>query len=193
MKLKVLTADAVEQVRQWRNDCLEALRTPYPLTKEMQEQFYRNVICDRNARAKYWGIWEEMSFPYDPELMMRLIPPLKEKEYKATILIGMCGLENIEWENGRAEISLILNPQYQKKGYGEKALELLLTTGFYEMGLRQVWGECYTCNDALSFWQKAAERHKGHIAIHKMVKYWCSAYWDSLYFSFERSDFCDNP
>ena len=59
MEFKVLSLDDCLQVAEWRNECLYALRTPYMLTEEMQEEFYKNTVCNRDARARYWGIWEE--------------------------------------------------------------------------------------------------------------------------------------
>ena len=90
MEFRELTMTDCEKVRQWRNQCLYALRTPFQLTQEMQEDFYKNTVCNRNAKARFWGIW------------------IKDKV--SSTFIGMCGLENIEWENSCAEISIILNP-----------------------------------------------------------------------------------
>ena len=175
MKFKVLSWADCEQVRQWRNKCLYALRTPYFLTEEQQSKFYENVICDRNARARFWGIWEIGEYPgYGGE------------PQKGEILIGMAGLENIEWENSRAEISLIINPEYHGMGYGTQAFDMLLIKGFNEMHLRQIWGEVYHCNPAKDFWMHMCDKYNAYKAQHKDVKFWGGTYWSSTYFSFEQ-------
>jgi RimJ/RimL family protein N-acetyltransferase len=173
MKLKELTLENCEQVRQWRNECLEALRTPFPLTKEMQEQFYHNVVCDRNARARYWGVWKK------PETSLNLA---NEK------FIGMVGLENIEWENRRAEISIILNPEYRGKGYGGQAVDLLLEQGFMYLNLENIWGECYENNPSIDFWMKITSKHNPRQIPQWMdcTKYYAGKYWDSFLFNIEK-------
>jgi len=234
MKLKELTLENCEQVRQWRNECLEALRTPFPLTKEMQEQFYRDVVCNRDARARYWGVWEtkmlddaaiiaqmkannavwqnasaaertrladenlqlgfSMGWTMDsndiwnkPEDTMANEESTKCKSYD--YFIGMIGLENIEWENRRAEISIILNPKFRGKGYGEQAVDLLLEQGFFYLNLEIIWGECYTCNPALKFWKNIAKKHTARCADVPYTKFWNYQYYDSFYFAFLKEDY----
>jgi len=171
-------------VRIWRNECLEALRTPFLLAKEMQEQFYREVVCNRNTRARYWGIWETKT--PDDDLPKELITICKPYDY----LIGMCGLEEIEWENHRGEISIIMNPEFRGKGHGEKAVELLLDQGFNHLNLENIWGECYENNPALDFWMKIIEKHspcKNAIWL-ACTKYYEGKYWDSIWFNFEKDE-----
>jgi diamine N-acetyltransferase len=162
--LKVLTAEDCEQVRLWRNESLVALRTPYFLTEEAQHDFYTNVICNRNVRARFWGIWTDE-------------------------FIGMCGLENIEWENRRAEISLILSPNCQRKGFGMQTMQLLLKQGFLYMNLDNIWGECYLSNPAIHFWEKIIQKYNSYSTRFINTKYWNGEYSDSLFFNIKRSDF----
>jgi len=186
LKFKVLLKNDCEQVRAWRNEILEALRTPFPLTEEQQGQFYQDVICNRDARARFWGIWvEEGTYKKYPGNIIGSDP---DDSYRETF-IGMAGLENIEYENGRAEISIILNPVYQGKGYGKEAFDILLRKGFNELGLRQIWGEYYDSNPAKEFWQKIIKKYNGYQVRHKCIKFWNGEYWDSTYFSFEWKDY----
>lgn len=161
MEFKTLTRADCEQVRQWRNNCLYALRTPYGLTEEMQAKFYDDVICDRNARARFWGIWIEARF------------------------IGMAGLENIEWENGCAEISMIIDPDCHSKGYGIQATDMLLDKGFNQMRLETIYGECYECNPAVEFWKKVCSKYNASKTFLPNRKYWGGVLYDSLYFSID--------
>jgi RimJ/RimL family protein N-acetyltransferase len=164
MVFKTLTKADCEQVRQWRNQCLFALRTPYGLTEEIQSRFYDDVICSRNSRARFWGIWIGEKF------------------------IGMTGLENIEWENSCAEISLILNPEYHE-GYGTKAVDMLLDKGFNYLNLQNIYGEVYEINPAVTFWQKIIRKYNAHIAYLPKRKYWDGIYYGSWYFSIDEEDF----
>jgi RimJ/RimL family protein N-acetyltransferase len=193
MKLKELTLENCERVRQWRNECLESLRTPFPLTKEMQEKFYHDVICDKNAKARYWGVWiesnKEIIIPETYDTYTIKGSPEYKFTDKTPIFIGMVGLENIEWENRRAEISIILNPEYRVKGYGEQAVDLLLEQGFFYMNFEMIWGECYTCNPALQFWKKLTKKYLARCTDIPFTKFWKYQYYDSFYFAFLKEDY----
>jgi len=162
MRLDALTLEQCEQVRLWRNDALYALRTPYPLTAEQQAEFYRNVVCDRNARSRYWAVILADSF------------------------VGQAGLENIEWENRRAEISLLIDTQYRGKGIGEQAFELLMEQGFKYMNLDHIWGECYLSNPAIKFWTRLAEKHNAKTVVIPATRFWEGNTVASYHFTFSR-------
>jgi RimJ/RimL family protein N-acetyltransferase len=172
MKLKVLSAADCEQVRLWRNDCLQALRTPYPLTKEQQEEFYHNVVCNRNANSLYRGVTTEINVDGETEDM----------------LIGMVGLENIERQNSRAEISIMIKPEYRAAGFGEQALAELLTWGFNTENLQNIYGECYLSNMAVDFWHRMVEKYHGYETAFPNTKYYRGVYWDSRLFNFNKED-----
>jgi RimJ/RimL family protein N-acetyltransferase len=131
----------------------------------MQAKFYDDTICNRNAKARYWAVWRYDAF------------------------IGMVGLENIEFENGLAEISIILNPEYHGRGYGKEAVDMLLRRGFGDMHLENIYGECYVCNLAYSFWQKICEKYGGTYTHLPNRKYYNGTFYDSLYFSINKEGF----
>jgi len=150
-----------ERARIWRNKMPGVLRTPYLLTKEQQEHFYQNVVCDRNSRLRFWSLRNDNNS-----------------------LIGLAGLINIEWENGLAEISLIFDPDCIGKGYGPHAVQLLLAEGFNNLGLATIYGECYECNPAVGFWEHMVEKYGGYSTKLPRRKRWEGKLYDSLYFSF---------
>jgi len=180
MELRVLDRGECEEARQWRNNTMYALRTPYELTWLQQDLFYKEVVCDRNAKSKYWGIWLPPAVPNDP-----LTPGIQYFPQ----LIGMCGLENIEWENGIAEISIIIDPKMRNKKYGEEAVKLLLEKGFNYMRLENIYGECYVNNEAVKFWAKIADQYDGKTTILPHRKYWNGSHWDSMYFNISKGGF----
>jgi RimJ/RimL family protein N-acetyltransferase len=165
MNFRVLERKDMQFVLEWRNKYPEALRTPFNLTLEQQNKFYDDVICNRNANARFWAI------------------------EVGSKLIGMCGLEGIQWENSLAEISIILDPEYQGQGYGRQAIKLLLEKGFLQMNLENIYGECYVCNPAYNFWEKLIEEFCGTKTKLPSRKYWNGIYYDALYFNFNKSNF----
>jgi len=132
LELAAPSRSVFDAARRWRNkpDVRPGLRTPFMLTIEQQGRFYDDVVCDRNSPHRYFTL-------------------LRKRD--ATIA-GLGGLTNIEWENGHAEISLILAPHFQGQGCGKEAVLLLLEEAFDRMRLETVFGEVYACNDAVDFW-----------------------------------------
>lgn len=57
--------------------------------------------------------------------------------------VGLVGLTDIEQEPLTKEFSLLIYPRYQKKGYGLKALKLLLEYGFFKYHYEKIIGETY--------------------------------------------------
>ena len=163
MELKPPTRAELEEVRLWRNEILETLRTPYPLTEEMQGAFYDRVVCNSDSRHRYFALHAGYG-----------------------TFIGLGGLTNIEWENGLAEISLILSPQYRGSGYGRQAVSALIAKGFNDMGLSTIYGECYQCNPAIEFWQKITIENGGYITMIPRRKRWQGQLYDAMHFTIWR-------
>lgn len=192
MKLKSLSLSDVEQVRQWRNEQIEMLRTPFLLTQEQQVNFYHEVICSRQANARYWGICvdgEKFSLKQAPDGTGFLDKEILDK------FIGMCGLENISWENRLAEISLILDPEYPMDKYGEEAVRLLLHEGFMNMNLENIFTEVYDCSPNQQFWIDSYIQHRGNdipMITLPSRKYWNGKYYDSLYINFNKERYNEN-
>ena len=165
VRLTCPSVEDAEKVRLWRNQDLAPYRTAHYITKEQQEQFYRDHICSRDSNSRWWSVVKKV---YDKEL------------------IGLTGLVGIEWENSTAEISLIMAPDIRGQGYGEQALGLLLDEGFGNMGLATIYGECYKCNPATGFWERMVEKYKGYKTILPRRKRWQGKLYDSIHFSFLR-------
>lgn len=167
MKLGPLTLDQCLAVRWWRNDCMETLRTPYLLTEEMQEEFYRDVCCNRDSPHRYYAIYDDSG-----------------------AFVGMGGLTFIQWENRLAEISLILDPEDRGRGLGEQAVDMLLAEAFDGMGLKTVTAECYESNQSgISFWTKVADQYGAYRTTLPNRKLWNGRFWSSLYISIDEVDY----
>lgn len=183
MRLKALSAEDCEQVRLWRNEQLESLRTPFPLAKEQQNIFYETVICNRQANARFWGIW------VNKKVTLPMQKPMEDIETEGKILIGMCGLENVSWENRLAEISLLFNPDYPMDKYGEESLRLLLHEGFNNMNIENIFTEVYYCNPASDFWFDIAKKYSSIVAFLPYRKYYNGKYYHSTYININKGAF----
>jgi RimJ/RimL family protein N-acetyltransferase len=184
MILTDLCLEDVGRIRLWRNQDLSGLRTSHPLTEEEQEAFYKNVICNSKSPHRYWAI-------------------KIDGEGECLHFIGMAGLTYIQWENRIAEISLIIGGKvkgdsgmsltisgdWQRKGHGTEAVDLVLERGFKYLGLKTIFGECYYCNPALEFWRKMAAKYNAESTTLPNRKHWDGKHWDSLYFSIDKDEY----
>lgn len=160
--IRPLELSDMESIRAWRNKCLPYLRTPFALTMEMQEDWYKNEICNRNSKTRFWAI----------EVAGRLV--------------GYGGIENIQWENSIGEISLLINPEYQGRGIGHGAAIDILYQAFNVLNLNTVFGEVYHNNPAVKFWKLLTNQYDGATSILYNRKYWDGNYYDATYFSIQR-------
>ena len=188
MELRSLSAEDMEQVRIWRLGCPESLRTPYMLTREMQADYYRDVICNRESTTRYWGLWVggTKREQHGGEFFAGDYLPACTTEHPCDILIGYGGIENISWENGSGEISLLIGPDYRGKGYGKEAVGLFLDQAFNMWNLHTVHGECYECAN-WGFWARMCDRY-GYAGEEWSVrlpdtKRYAGRWWDSYYFT----------
>lgn len=166
IRLAPLRKDLVKIAANWRNQDISGLRTPFFLTYEMQEEFYRDVICNRNSCHRYYA--------------------LEATNKKGSIFVGMGGITNIQWENGIGEISLIINPDFRRMGYGKGCADVLFDHAFSNLRLHTVCGEYYHCNVNRRFWAKYLEQNGAYSVILKNRKYHEGKYNDSTYFSISR-------
>lgn len=148
----------------WRNGAMETLRTPYYTTLEMQEEWYYKEIANRESHTRYWGLWLKDSF------------------------MGYGGIEHIEWENSRGEISLLIAPQFRHKGCGRKAVELFLDQAFNYINLATVWGEVYHCGHP-AFWEMLIRTYNGFSVDIPKTKYYAGKYYPATYFTFYKEAF----
>lgn len=126
MKLVPLTKRTAIDCVAWRNECLEALRTPFALTEE-QQAIWWDKLQDRDSPHRYF------------------------QDEKGRVV---CGLTNIDWTNRNAEISLIVEKRRRGLGIGGQAFREILEIAAAQYNLHMVYGECYHCNSAYKFWQK---------------------------------------
>ena len=161
LKLAPLNVLDVEEIRRWRNLDISPLRTSFPLTDQMQQEFYRNTVCNRQATSRHWRL-----------------------ENDEGALVGMGGFNPIQWENGLGEITLIMHPDKRGFGYGSTAVALLLEEAFDRMRLAVVCGEAYWNNPlTVEFWAGITKAYGGVTVRLPSRKFWNGQHWDAMYFS----------
>jgi len=80
-------------------------------------------------------------------------------------LIGNCGLHAIDWKNRVAEVGITLGEkEYQSKGYGTEAMELLLDYGFKTLNLNRIKLRVYEFNSrAINSYKKIGFVEEGRM------------------------------
>jgi RimJ/RimL family protein N-acetyltransferase len=93
------------------------------------------------------------------------------KEFQGEV--GVAGFTSINRANSSAEFSLYIAPDFQGKGYGRKALALLVAHGFVDFGFRRIWGEVFEDNPAMKMFEKIGFVHDGTLRS----SYWKEGGW----------------
>ena len=124
VKLGPIKREYIEFFLKWFNDpeITQYLVQYRPMTRMMEEEWMENL---KNRKD---NIHLSIVIPHDDG---------SEK------LIGNCGLHNIDWKNRVAEAGIVIGEkEYQSKGFGTEAMELLLDYGFKTVNLNRI--ELYT-------------------------------------------------
>lgn len=130
MMLEALNQRSWDVIWKWRNDRrIWAWCRQNTLISDMQQQR-----------------WIEAQ-DLDPTIKMFAIRP------GGGGLVGVCGLTDIDHINQRAEFSLYIGPEYQRKGYAKRALSELLSHGFFDLNLNVIWGETFDQNPAIRLFE----------------------------------------
>ncbi len=191
MKLEPLTREDMEQIRIWRHQFPETLRTPYMLTKEMQEDYYLNTICNRESHTRYWALWiDEPHVTHQGWTLAADAPSRFDVPTQTAFptFAGYGGIENISWENRTGEISLLIDPGRHGEGLGTEAVALFLDQAFNYLNLNAVFAECYGCGPT-GFWKKMYHRYGGQRAYLHCRKYYGGKSYGSEVTTFMRGEY----
>ena len=107
---------------------------------------------------------------------------------KRPAIVGTCGLSDYSAIHRTAEFSLLIGPEYHRKGYGERALRELLTYGFDNLGLRIIWGETFVGNPAQKLFEKLGFVKTG---VHRERYYKFGKVVDAICFDMKKEEWDD--
>jgi RimJ/RimL family protein N-acetyltransferase len=97
-------------------------------------------------------------------------------------LLGACGLVNIDWKNGSAEVSIYLGEGYIDGTIAPAALKELMTYAFDELGLHRLWAEVFDYDsDKAVLFQNASFNCEG---VLKQTYFKLGKYHDSEIYGF---------
>ena len=124
VRLGPIKREYIESFLKWFNDpeITQYLVAYRPMTRMAEEAWIENLKNREN------------------DIHFSIIIP---NEDGTETLIGNCGIHAIDWKNRVGEIGIAIGEkEYQNKGYGTEALELLIDYGFRTVNLNRL--ELYT-------------------------------------------------
>jgi RimJ/RimL family protein N-acetyltransferase len=144
IKLGPIKREYIESFLKWFNDpeIIQYLVPYRPMTRMAEEEWLENL----NNRE-------------DSIHLSILIP----NENGSETLIGNCGIHKIDWKNRVAEVGIVIGEkEYQNKGYGTEAMEILLDYAFNTVNLNRIELYTYTFNErALKSYKKVGFIEEG--------------------------------
>lgn len=117
--LRPLNRDDYKNTLQWRND-LElsglAMSHPFPVTEELELEWYDNILKDKSNKTIYFGI-----------------------DNNDSNMIGLVYLSDIDWLHRTCRFHIIIGDRNsQGKGYGKEVLNLIKYYVFDILNFRKI-------------------------------------------------------
>jgi RimJ/RimL family protein N-acetyltransferase len=102
-------------------------------------------------------------------------------------LIGEVSLKSIRWFNRKAQVSIVIAPEHQGKGYGEQALKAIMEYAFLRMNLYRLEAEVIEYNRrAQKLFEKLGFTFEGKL---RQAKYFEGKYYDILRYGMLRTEY----
>lgn len=155
--LEEIDPASIEQMRVWRND--PALRRFFrewkDISKDKQAKWYEERGNNTHPNHIYFQI---MAIPKVADGIRAEFADIDKR-----VLIGCCGILNVDWRLRSGELSIFIRPDYHGKGCGKETLTLLMRYAFEEVNLHKFWGECYNSNSAINLYRGVGFKDDGMI------------------------------
>lgn len=137
-----------------------------PISQAAEEKWFENMIKQHPAQQ---------------------VMVVEAKQGKEWIVIGNCGLIEVNWRLSSAEVGIMIGARNEwNKGYGTEAMRLLLRHGFETLNLNRVFLRVYEDNlGAIRAYEKAGFVHEGRL---REAQFSDGKYKDVLLMSVLRSE-----
>ena len=156
VRLAPLDSQHGEAIRSWRNDCqIWQWCRQYSLITDISQKKWLEKINDDSSSKMFVIEMKDKS----RELVIRYA--CTDKNHSPYVPVGVCGLTSIDLISRRAEFSLYIGPDFQRKGYARAALMTLFKHGFMDFGLNCIWGETFEGNPALKLFLSLGMKQEG--------------------------------
>lgn len=108
------------------------------------------------------------------------------KIYDENNLAGYIKLTRIRWFNRKAEISIMIKKEFQKKGFGTKVMRGIINYAFTKMNLHRLEAEVLEFNEpSIKLMEKLGFKREGSL---REAKYNDGKYWDIYRYGLLRNE-----
>jgi carbamoyl-phosphate synthase large subunit len=145
----------IEAIRRWRNDQIDVLRQPCPLSPADQAAYYERLI------------WPSMEEARPAQILFMLT--------HAGRLVGYGGLVHLAWEHRRAELSFLLDTAIagdldQVELHFRAHIALMLEVAFEDLGFHRVCTETYDIRPhIIAIMESAGFAREGRMRDHVVI------------------------
>jgi RimJ/RimL family protein N-acetyltransferase len=129
VRLRPVEEGDLDQLARWRNDPrnLQYYFSPFLVNLGAQKKWYEDLLSN-------------------PNKVLFIVETLDG------LMVGMIGVDHIDWLNQRCEGGpIVIDPDQRSHGYAEEALELLLEYTFNELNLHRFYVYSYSFNPVIEF------------------------------------------
>ncbi len=149
--LRSVRKDDLELFNQWRNNIdikNQALLHPFPITKELDEDWFNYTANNKQNNTVFFTI-----------------------ESKTNDVLGYTFLSNINWVNRNAYFGIIVGEHQQRgKGLGKEALNLIIDYAFLNLNLHKISLEVVSNNvAAIKLYENLGFKKEGTLHDHAFV------------------------
>jgi len=163
--LRPLERSDAAPITGWINDpeVTGTLQTYRPMTLEAEEEFIAT-----NTRSEH-------------AVVLGIVVKASDQ------LIGVTGLEGIDFKNGHAQFGLFIGEKGEwGKGYASETTELMVAHAFDTLNLNRVWLHVYENNDrAIRAYEKVGFQREG---VLRQETYRQGRYWDTVVMAILRQE-----
>ncbi|MCL2605961.1 MAG: GNAT family N-acetyltransferase [Coriobacteriia bacterium] len=165
--LRAIEEGDLEKLQNWRN-------------KEHLRKFYREYRDLNAVMQQEWFDWVNST---NDCLMFSI-------EDKEGVLLGACGLTNINWVSRSAELSFYIgkDDMYVDDVYAADAVMTLCRYAFRVLNIHKVWAEIYEFDvQKTHFFAEVCPFDKD--ALIRDTTFWDGRHWGSLFYSITSEEF----
>lgn len=184
IRLRPVEESDLYQLKEWRNDpeVMYRVREFKMLSNVNQRNWFESLYKDRFPQNLMFSI-EHLK---DTGCVSKVCDDEWEV-VRVPVIIGCCGLCNIDYINRSAEISLYVgDKRYQHKGVGTNALFELKKKAFIHMNFIRLWAEVYSGNEIIySLLKKSGYKKEATL---KNTTYKVGCWEDSHFFTLFKED-----
>lgn len=154
--LRAVQPADIEPIRRWRNAQIDVLRQRAPISEREQEEYFAREI------------WPTLNIEQPLNILLAYSHEGR--------LIGYGGLVHIAWDDRRAEVSFLLDPELARDTDGASArfatyLELIKQLAFQGLGFHRLVTETFDIRPAVVTTLEAAGfRLEGRLRDHVVIK-----------------------